>query len=251
MKGKRPSRSARSKRGISRRRMRGGNHPGHIYVFFHIYCNSTTLDIVRDQATKIIFSGLYDDATHIYCFLSGNKEYVNILKQYIESLPKKFVVKDIGVDDMSYERFTMTKIKGLVHEGDKFLYMHTKGVSRVQEKSIIAECIYLWRNYMEYYLIRHYKKCLELLNSHDVVGAIYKTLMIGPHFSGNFWWSTGSYFKKLSNEHTIGEMYTDPESYIFKADPNFAMIDDNSIGNTHCLYKNPIFPKLYMDKPVK
>ena len=245
MKAKRPSR-----RRTLRRKMYGGAHPGHIYVFFHIYCNSNTLEIVRDQATKIIFSGLYDDVTTIFCYLAGNKEYVTLLKTYITSLPKKFVVKDIGVDDITYERFTLTKIKNHVQENDKFLYIHTKGVTRVQEKSIISECTYLWRNYMEYHLIRHYKKCLEKLNTHDVVGAIYKTLMVGPHFSGNFWWSTGAYFKRLSREHSIGEFYTDPEVYIFKGLPNFAMADDNSIHDRYCLYKNPMFPKFYMDKPV-
>jgi len=196
--------------------MYGGAHPGHIYVFFHIYCNSNTLEIVRDQATKIIFSGLYDDVTTIFCYLAGNKEYVTLLKTYITSLPKKFVVKDIGVDDITYERFTLTKIKNHVQENDKFLYIHTKGVTRVQEKSAISECIYL----------------------------------CGPHFSGNFWWSTGAYFKRLSREHSIGEFYTDPEVYIFKGLPNFAMADDNSIHDRYCLYKNPMFPKLYMDKPV-
>jgi len=245
------SRRIRIKRGKSHK-LRGGSHPGHVYIFFHIYCNSTTLDIVRDQATKIIFSGLYDDATAIYCYLAGNKEYVNILKDYIKTLPKKFVLKDIGVDDTTYERFTMTKIKNLVHDSDKILYIHTKGVTHVQEKkNTKSECIYLWRNYMEYYLIRHYKKCLEKLNTHDIVGSIYKKFMIGPHFSGNFWWSTGSYFKKLANEHSIGDMYHDPESYIFKAAPKFAMIDDNSINDDHCLYTNPTFPKIYMDKPMK
>ena len=232
------------------RRLRGGG--GHnTYIFYHIYCDKTTLDIVRDQVTKIIWSGLYGEVKQIYCFLAGAKDKIAQIEAYIQTLPEKFKIQKKGVDDKSYERLTLNSIKDLVTDTDKFLYLHTKGVTRTHDKGAAAECVTLWRNYMEYYLIALYKKCLAKLVDHDVVGSLYKDVQIGPHFSGNFWWSTGAYFKRLSSEHSIGEFYTDPEVYIFKGLPNFAMADDNSIHDRYCLYKNPIFPKLYMDKPVK
>jgi len=205
---------------------------------------------VRDQTTKIIYSGLYNDVKQIYCFLTGEKHSVAVIKSYIETLPKKFKIEAVGVDDMSYERFTLNKIKGIVGDNDRFLYIHSKGVSRVQENSIASEHIYLWRNYMEYYMIANYRKCLEKLQTHDIVGVAYKNVQIGPHFSGNFWWSTGKYFKDLAAIHTIGSYYNDPESYIFKGSPKPYMLDGDAIDNNKCLYANPMYPRDFVDKEI-
>ena len=45
-----------------------------IYIFYHIFCNKYTLEVVKDQINKIIFSGLYNKCTKIYCFLTGEEE---------------------------------------------------------------------------------------------------------------------------------------------------------------------------------
>ena len=246
-----PSRKRRPPIKKMTRRMRGGSTSSpHVYVFYHIFCNDNTLDIVRDQATKIIYSGLYDDTTHIYCFLTGNKVHIDAVKSYIDTLPRKFIVKEIGENDTSYERFTLTKIDKMVKDSDFILYIHTKGVSRSQSKDIISDHIYLWRNYMEWYLIKNYKKCIEKLATHDVVGAIYKDWKIGPHFSGNFWWTTGSYYKKLSRSKQIEGDYYAPEAYLFKGGPRHYYIDGGVIGNHTCMYSTPIHMKLYVDKPL-
>jgi hypothetical protein len=199
---------------------------------------------------KIIYSGLYDDAAFIYCFLSGLKPHLEAVKTYIDTLPRKFIVREMGENDGSYERFTMTKIAGMVKDSDKILYLHSKGVSRIKSKGKVSDCIYLWRNYMEWYLIKNYKKCLEKLKDHDVVGAIYKDSQIGPHFSGNFWWTTGDYYKKLSRSEQIDGGYYGPESYLFKARPKHHSIDGGVLGNSTCMYSTPMYMKLYADKPV-
>lgn len=252
MKGKKPSRKLRIKKRFSRRTMKGGsNNTPQLYVFYHIFCNSNTLSVVRDQVTKIIFSGLYDDVSKIFCYLTGKKEDVAILETFLKTLPKKFIIQEIGIDDQSFERFTLNKIKNILHDKDKFLYIHSKGVTHPPNENEGSGKVYLWRNYMEYYLIRHYKKCLEKLATHDIVGAIYKDFMIGPHFSGNFWWSTGAYFKKLTAGHRIGDFYMDPESFIFKAKPNYYKIDGEVIKNDRLLYKDSMYMKDYVDNSVK
>lgn len=230
-----------------------GHSKGKQYVFYHIYCNVNTLNIVRDQVTKIIFTGLYKNLEKIHCYLTGVKEVVDIVKAYIETLGKKFVIADIGVGDTTYERFTLTRIQKMIHEkklhdADKFLYIHSKGVSRSHENGITLECIYLWRNYMEYNLIARHAECVKLLNNCDIVGVAYKDIFIGPHFHGNFWWSNVSYFKKLPAK--IGDMYTDPESYIFKANPRFCKMDGSAIANEAFLYTIPKYTKDYIDLPA-
>ena len=83
---------------------------------------------------------------------------------------------------------------------------------------------------MEYNLIQQFKYCLEMLNTYDIVGVGYTTKMIGPHFSGNFWWTKGSYFNTLPKNPdgflNIGADYLDPERLIFKGkDPKHIDID--------------------------
>ena len=229
------------------RRLKGGG-ASHTYIFYHIYCDATTLDIVRDQVSKIIWSGLYGEVRQIYCFLAGTKIKIAQIEAYIETLPEKFKVEKRGVDDTSYERLTLNSIKDLVTDNDKFLYFHTKGVTRTYEKGLKGECVTLWRNYMEYYLIALYKKCLAKLVDHDIVGCLFRDEKIGPHFSGNFWWSTGKYFRRLMSTVNIGSMYYEPEAYIFKGMPKAYKIDNDIIPNKLCLYSNPLFPKRYVDK---
>ena len=243
MKG-RPSRKLRKKRGT--RRMRGGNQ-GNSYIFYHIFCNEYTLDIVEDQTTKIIFSGLYDAVKTVYCFLAGKKDDVELVEKFLKTLPKKFKIQKVGIDDTSQERFTLNEIGNLVTDNDVFLYMHSKGVLRTSGKNVVFEPVYLWRNYMEYNLIRHHAECVKLLASHDLVGTIYKEKQIGPHFSGNFWWTTGNYYKKLISEHKIGDYYPGTEKFIFLGKPRIFKFDGDKIPNEECFYRNPYHHNKYVD----
>lgn len=226
--------------------MRGGG--GQIYVFYHIFCNPQTLNVVRDQVMKMIYSGLYRDAKQIYCFLTGDAENVKKLEEYIGTLPSKFKIEKKGVGDTTFERFTLGSIRDLVTDQDRFLYMHSKGVTRMHENNYVSECITLWRGFMEYYLIALYKKCLAKLADHDIVGVLHRDEKIGDHFSGNFWWSTGKYFRQLCKDKAIGTEYYDAEAYIFKGSPKYYAIDHGHIDRQKCLYSTPLVPKLYVDK---
>lgn len=213
-----------------------------VFVFYHIYCNQNTLEVVKDQTTTIINSGLYNRANNIYCFLAGDEVHVMEIKKYIESLPDKFVVKAVGVGDNSYERFTLNKIADTIQETDKFLYIHTKGVATSDESK--KNNILLWRKYMEYQLIDRYDECIAALDKYDVVGVAYATRLIGPHFSGNFWWSTGTYYINLQKSVKIGDGYWDPESYLFKNNPRYNIID-NTVPFNADLYNMSIYPSMY------
>lgn len=191
-----------------------------IYIFYHIYCNINTEKIVQDQLTKIVFSGLYNDISEIKCFLVGEEYYIKKVQTLLENSGKKCKVQEIGINDNTYERFTLLKIKNYIQPNDKFLYIHSKGVTKPDSKNI-----YSWRTIMEYYLFAKYKECLTLLKNYDIVGMPYKTVNIGPHFSGNFWWANASYFLSLPN--TIGTGYNDPEIYIFTNKPKYKDIGQN------------------------
>jgi len=214
------------------------------YIFYHIYCNKETAPIVKDQIAKIVFSELYKTVTSVYCFLVGEESVIKEIKTILNNYGSKFKIAAEGPGDKTYERFTLLKIRDYIKSDDKFLYIHTKGVSKNSSDSI-----YYWRTYMEYNLFTNASNCIELLNTYDIVGVAHSTFSIGPHFSGNFWWSTGKYY--LSLAPTIGSDYFAPEAYIFTGNPKYKDIDDGRFsnilkGNDLNLYKNIIYPNIYL-----
>jgi hypothetical protein len=73
----------------------------------------------------------------------------------------------------------------------KVLYIHTKNVGKD-----INPCIEDQIEYMLYFLITNWRKCITLLDTHKTVGVDLRdepTL----HYSGNFWWANASHIAKL------------------------------------------------------
>lgn len=207
-----------------------------IYIFYHIYCNKNTLEIVKDQINKIIFSGLYESCNNIYCFLTGEETYINLCQDYIQNCGKKFSIEAIGVNDTTYERFTLLKIKKYITENDKLFYFHSKGVTKASNQYITD-----WRNVMEYFLIGQYKMCLKELDDYDTVGINYISNL---HYSGNFWWTKGSYFLTLPDK--IEDYYTAPEDYICIQKPKYRNLYSTQLeGMGH--YTNLYPLKNYVD----
>lgn len=190
-----------------------------VKIFYHIYCNENTKQIVIDQINKIMFSGLYEKTRQIFCFITGQEKYIYEIAEIIQKSGKKYMVVAVGIDDTSYERFTLLKIREYISSGEKILYIHSKGVSHnntiqyqgwVPGLPTIKENVTNWRTFMEYYLIAKHPECIKLLDEYDIVGVNYRESP--PHFSGNFWWATSDYFLTLENH--IGDGYCDTEFYI-------------------------------------
>jgi len=188
-------------------------------IFYHILCNENTKNIVYDQINKIIFSGLYENITKIFCFLTGKQENISEIMNIVQKSGKKFHIMAVGVGDITYERFTLLKIREHIVPGEKILYIHTKGVNYSDNEHYVGwqpglpnkkDNVTKWRTFMEYYLMYKHKECIKLLDEYDIVGVNYGE---NPnHFSGNFWWCTSDYFLTLENQ--IGDGYYDPEFFI-------------------------------------
>jgi hypothetical protein len=219
-----------------------------IYLFYHICCTDSAFGIVKDQITKIIFSGLYKKVTKIYCCLVGTNPYIlNDISKILEQHGTKFSILAYGQNDTTFERFTLNRIKALVQPEDKLLYLHTKGVSHTVSQAI--QSIASWRTSMEYFLIARHEQCLADLDTHDAVGIMWHGThqpqfkgVNYMHFSGNFWWTTGAYFKTLPEK--IGEEYWDPEMYIGKGNPKVRVYYDPVGFNP---YADVIQPRSYVD----
>lgn len=247
----------RNKTRRQRQKMRGGSveagagaaaAPGNVYVYYHIFCNPLTLSVMKDQIIKILFSGLYDRAAEIRCCVTGEAKLVKEASKLLKESGAKFKILAEAPDDKTFEKITLNKIRETIQPEDRFLYFHTKGVTRKEHEQ---ESIFFWRTWMEYCLIRHYERCLEVLEDHDIVGAQYLANWGGapPHFSGNFWWSTGKYFLSLPTD--IGPDYYDSEFYIFKGKPKFYEIGKAARSKHDMLYGVRLTPSEYVDKTIE
>ena len=208
------------------------------YIFYHIYCCQSTLPILRDQISKIHFSGLYQSIDTIFCFLVGEPDYINECIKCIQVSGSRFKIAELGPNDTTYERFTLLKIRDYITPEDKVLYIHTKGTGRHNSTPV-----YYWRTCMEYILFSKHKRCLEELETHDIVGVFYLISFQENmnHFSGNMWWANGSYLLRLPN--TIDEGYNAPEFYIGLSNPKVKSILNTPLN----LYYTPYEFYRYVD----
>lgn len=175
-----------------------------VHVFYHICCNENTLSIVKDQVTKLLYSGLYDSVTAIHCFLVGNTDVILQVIEVLESSGKKFHIADVSSDDTSYERFTLLRIGEMINQNDYILYIHTKGITRSGEE---GKCCEDWRHFLEYHLIYKFQGCIgKLIQGYQTVG-VNLQLDPAPHYSGNFWWCRGEYWLSLDPKNLERKFY--------------------------------------------
>jgi len=177
------------------------DHP--VKIFYHIYAGKGSWHpIVHDQMTKLLYSGLLMECKA--CFITIVGPDYEACRSYVIGYPN--VYTKVVPEDDTMERLTLLSIHHHIKPEDFILYIHSKGITKY-DMDIVRD----WRNLMEWCLIMNYKKCLHLLENHDVVG-INRLAEPSPHFSGNFWWTRGSHYLKLPQ--VIGPEYTDPEMYI-------------------------------------
>ena len=61
-------------------------------------------------------------------------------------------------------------------------YLHSKGVVRYVTHPKTRTGVRMWRYIMEYYLIARWRRCIELLETHDAVGTSFRRqLEAQPH----------------------------------------------------------------------
>ena len=211
-----------------------------IYIFYHIHCCSTDLfriNIMREQLSRIIFSGLYAAVDKIYCFLANGspnslKLYLNVLENIGDKIEIIVAPPHSVSGHQHYEKYTLSCIRQYIKSADLFLYIHTKGITYNQHDPIY-ENVEHWRTLLEYFLVGKHRECIAKLvdEGYDTVGANYTaTSSIAPqHYSGNFWWCKGEHFLSLSP--TIGDNYHDVEFYLFTVPHTHYSMFDSDINH--------------------
>ena len=164
-----------------------------IYVFYHI-CTKN-MDIVYEQVSQIVSSGLYAKATRLYygCNCSGcDTTLQNYMKTYSKFQPMNDAILP---DKKSYENETINSMIKMARESEQefhALYIHTKGTSAVSSNQGN------WRKDMMYWLVDKYQVCSDILDrGFNTVGIFYTYHYSFRHYSGNFFWANSNYIAKL------------------------------------------------------
>jgi hypothetical protein len=190
-----------------------------IEAFYHICAKGGNgpLSIIDEQLKTIRNSEIYDILDKINCCLVGDDRNNFIyLFQNISKYGDKFKISKTGWNDNTYERFTLNYMKEKIIEDGIYLYIHSKGVTKWNNENIKD-----WRKCMEYFLIKNGKKCIDKIQNeqYDTVGIMKHPFFKYPHYSGNFWWASGSYLMKLFKEKQIMNEYIGPEMYLLSNNP--------------------------------
>ena len=221
---------------------------GAIRIFYHIACINNWRDLVRDQFVKLLFSGLYEKAVRVHCFIVvTNPGEVAEVSTYLRSFGAKVSVENwVIFSDPSGadEWFTLSKMKTFVEPLDRVLYIHSKGVTRASSPTKLAN-VMDWRDVMDYHLIYRHEHCFEMLKRFETVGINY--MGSPPHFSGNYWWCTGAHILTLSDEKSPSETFLLSGIAEGKNVSVTCIFQTPFAGGGH--YNNPYPFKEYVDNP--
>ena len=214
-----------------------------VKVFYHVAAKDHYRSVVLEHMSRLLFSGLYDRAEGIYCFvLAETAEAAAEASRLLQSFGAKVHVAQTSTDMSQFERFTLTGLRAHLAPTDVFLYMHTKGLRH----DVSNLNIYWWSFYMQYFLLREHERCIELLRRWDTVGVDWNEARpaegVRFHYSGNFWWARADYYLRMDDN--IGGGYLDPEFYIGSGDNgrHFTMWQSQND-----MYKAEYPPRLFTD----
>lgn len=183
-------------------------------VYFHVMAMNHVMSVIKSEVDTLYSSGLYAraDAIYVYlCFRKDQGKMRKLVRAFFGQQGTKFSIFTESAKPKIYERLTLQAIPAMVRDKDKVLYIHSKGVSHTDAEEAADRV--LWVDLMLHWLVNRYQLCLDMLDKHDTVGVRYMTLP-EPHYSGNFWWSTGKHLRALPLP--IGDAYLDPEMWVCK-----------------------------------
>lgn len=158
-------------------------------------------------------SGLYDKTDEIRCVIVND-----IDRPYYDEAFEDAKIKLLYAgESQKYERPALLHMRGQSEkEYCNYWYTHTKGLrwfNTPKENNVVD-----WINLLIYWNITKWEEAISNLKTHDVYGCNF-TETPAPHFSGNFWWATSEYVRKLPA--FIASGYNDPEFWLFLGNPGY------------------------------
>jgi hypothetical protein len=202
------------------------NYKKIICIYFVSTINTSSEYRFFKQINKILNSGFYDACKQIICFITGSN------KNIVTKLSKLTKVRMIQTNENLMEKFCLNNYKQYISNIEDYnvVYFHTKGASHPIEKKSIDD----WCELCNYFTIDLWKLNIILLTYYSCIGVNLMSYPF-PHFSGNYWWATGTHLSKL--KENIGYKYLDSEMYVLN---NIHFKDDLKLyqPNPLCLFKS-------------
>jgi len=181
-----------------------------ILVFAHNYINYNWFEIVEEQLSKLVNSGLYYSATEIYYGAYAHDQFqlfkfINLVKSWDTKDKIRIVIHPMN----DGEKQTMILLQEIIksYPDANVLYYHTKGITSIQSHQFHLENldyknIESWRHIMEYFNIELWKECVEAVSQDDIdtAGCLYVDWQGNPFkyfYAGNFWWSKTTHLSQL------------------------------------------------------
>lgn len=176
-----------------------------VNVFYHIFSTDGVESIIDDQVDKLM---KYKNIFNFFVNIDISNCYV--LNDYISDKLRLLTDNITYTTENKYELSTLSMMyKHALENGDYYLYIHTKGASRIKGNNDYKyENVENWRRIMEHFCIDNSDVCIKELENYDLVGCNYVSsgsisLKVPSHYSGNFWWSKSDFIRKLPNLEKI------------------------------------------------
>jgi hypothetical protein len=218
----------------------------HIAIFYHIFQRNHWKELFERQLITLQQSGLYDAADYIHFGINGDEPLP------FELIKVNSIKRNTNWDS---EADTLADLHAFAekHEEYRIIYIHTKTASIPPDYSC-WENVNLWLDYLEYFNVKNWRACVDLLDKYDCVGTDWHTDAKLPHYSGNFWWANADYIAKLETDFLYAKCdLCDTESrhrseyWISTKNPAFYSFYSSNLNK----YLNPILPEQYKHIEIK
>jgi hypothetical protein len=194
-------------------------------------------------------SGLLDHA-ELYAHLLYNESSYDWLKEeYKDYKNIKWIFNPRALPDEKETptAILMKEVADSATEEFYALYLHQKCVTH-SGKPTYNNCVE-WRHMMQYWNIERWRDCVSKLDEgYDSVGCcLVDNDWLGPHYSGNIWWSRSSYLQKCRKYQPPAEVgfdgqgkqqghnrcHYDVESWLGTANGKMATLYNSGVNHYH------------------
>lgn len=199
-----------------------------IFGFYHLCTINNWRDVLGEQLEAWMDSGLADATRRVFLSVVGPEAAeARAILDYALGSPATFAY--CSEDPTSFERPLLEYAHGFCEHDEPLAravwYMHGKGVSSPHWRNPrVTE----WRRFMEYFVVEHWRDCVDSLTEYDACGVNWHTEP-SPHFSGNFWWASPRYLATLPA--TIGPRPFEPESWVGMNQPRIRCFQESGVDH--------------------
>jgi hypothetical protein len=174
------------------------------YIFIHAaildYCKERLfqyLDIINKSNINV---------TRIFICFVGSAHKIPIDLNLLKNYPHNIELCHLSNNLQDYELPTLCKLYDFCINipNSNVLYIHTKNVGKQ-----INVCIEDQINYMLYFNITKWEKCINILEKYNTCGVDLRKEPV-LHYSGNFWWAKAAYISSLPHPDDFNNLIKYP-----------------------------------------